>query len=107
MSDRYKPNGAPLTEREREILIILMEECAEVIQAASKLLRFGKDNRPSSGVSNIYALSAEYGDLYIMAGMAEDAGLIRQTAVQEGMERKRQRLAKYMQSENHAEGEKP
>jgi hypothetical protein len=36
MNDRYRPNGKPLTEREREILTVLIEECGEVIQSATK-----------------------------------------------------------------------
>lgn len=96
---RYKPNGIPLTKHEREILVILMEECAEVIQAASKLMRFGKENRPDNGVSNIDTLSAEYGDLCVMAGMAEDAGLIRKLAIYDGMDRKKKRLKKFMQTD--------
>ena len=75
MSDRYQPNGKPLTDREREILIVLMEECAEVTQAASKLLRFGKENRPDNGVSNVETLSKEVGDLRYMLTMVRDADL--------------------------------
>lgn len=98
----YEPNGTPLTDYEREILMILMEECGEVIQAASKLVRFGKENRPDNHVSNVFTLSAEYGDLCVVARMAEDAGLIRQTAVEEGKERKRDRLAHFMQTRRSA-----
>jgi len=98
MNERYKPNGTPLTDYEREMLVILMEECAEVIQAASKLIRFGKENRPDSGVSNTYALGAEIGDLTYMVELAVDAGVVRSTSIEEGRFRKRERLALYMQS---------
>lgn len=46
-----------------ELLVILMEECAEVIKAASKCLRFGfTRNHPSYG-DNDKVLSSEIGDL--------------------------------------------
>jgi len=98
MTERYQPNGIPLTDHEREVLVILMEECAEVIQAASKLVRFGKENRPDNGKSNIYTLSAEVGDLTVMVQMAKAAGLVRDTAVADGIQRKRERLAHFMQT---------
>jgi hypothetical protein len=98
MADRYVPNGTPLNDHERELLVILMEECAEVTQAASKLLRFGKENRPDSGVSNVYTLSAEYGDLLTISEMAINSGLMRMTAIEEGRYRKRERLAHFMQT---------
>lgn len=94
----YKPNGIPLTDFERELLVILMEECAEVIQAASKLVRFGKENRPDNGESNVCTLSVEYGEVLAVAEMVEDAGLIAPAAIGAGMDRKRERLAHFMQT---------
>lgn len=98
MNEPYKPNGTPLTDYERELLVILMEECAEVTQAASKLIRFGKENRPDGGLSNAYHLGAEMGDLLHMVELAQDAGIVRETSIEEGRFRKRERLAKYLQS---------
>jgi hypothetical protein len=96
--NRYKPNGTPLTDHERELLVILMEECAEVTQAASKLLRFGKENRPDSGVSNSAVLGLEIGDLQEMILMATNAGLVDRRDVGDGVQRKRERLAHFMQT---------
>jgi NTP pyrophosphatase (non-canonical NTP hydrolase) len=46
-----------------ELLVILIEECGEVIQAATKCLRFGYDRRqPDYGV-NSEVLAKEVGDL--------------------------------------------
>lgn len=46
-----------------ESLILLIEECGEVIQAATKCLRFGFDrNQPGYGV-NHEVLAQEVGDL--------------------------------------------
>ena len=46
-------------ERNDEILTILAEECAEVIQACSKIKRFGLG-------ANVEALAKELGDLQCM-----------------------------------------
>lgn len=99
MNDRYQPNGKPLTDREREILIVLMEECAEVTQAASKLLRFGKENRPDNGVSNVDTLSKEVGDLRYMLTMVRDADLTIERIEIEQQQRKHDRMRWFMQSE--------
>lgn len=46
-----------------ELLVLLVEECGEVIQAATKCLRFGWDrNQPGYGV-NCEVLADEVGDL--------------------------------------------
>lgn len=46
-----------------EKLVVLMEECAEVIQAASKCLRFGFDRVQKDYGANDLILAAEVGDL--------------------------------------------
>lgn len=98
MSEVYAPNGKPLTEREREVLIVLMEECAEVTQAASKLLRFGKENRPDNGVSNVETLSKEVGDLQYMLRMARDADLTNADIEAKAQLCKHDRMRWFMQS---------
>jgi NTP pyrophosphatase (non-canonical NTP hydrolase) len=51
----------------QEILCILQEECAEVIQAVSKINRFGADSmNDHMGVSNREALVKEIGDVIAM-----------------------------------------
>lgn len=98
MTERYTPNGIPLTDHEREILTILQEEAAEVICAASKLIRFGKENRPDNAVPNTVDLGMECGDLSYMIGRAEAAGLIYWRDVAAGDKRKHERLAVFMQT---------
>lgn len=99
MSDMYyTPNGTPLTDHERELLVVLMEECAEVTQAASKLIRFGKENRPDGGEPNTRVLALEIGDLLHMVDLVAEARLVSsQAAIDEGVGRKAQRFAKYQQ----------
>lgn len=97
--DRYQPNGTPLTDREREVLVILMEECAEVIQAASKLIRFGKENRPDDlHLPNSEVLGIEIGDLRCMIDNVLIEGIVKEEHLTLGTKRKQSRLAQYMQT---------
>jgi hypothetical protein len=97
--ERYQPNGTPLTDYEREALVILMEECAEVIQAASKLIRFGKENRPDTGEANSVVLAHEIGDLEATCTMVvNNTDMLHLTDIYNGRERKRSRLAHFMQT---------
>lgn len=50
-----------------EIMSILQEECAEVIQAVSKCFRFGADQcKPGKDYTNVQHLEEEIGDLLAM-----------------------------------------
>lgn len=50
-----------------ERLAILIEECAEVQQASTKILRFGRESiNPYSEISNAERLEQELGDLLAM-----------------------------------------
>jgi len=97
MTERYIPTGTPLTAHEKELLTILMEECAEVILAASKLIRFGKENRPD-GMANVDHLSIEYGEATYTGVMTHSLGLMRQTAIDSGWAGKRAKLERFMQT---------
>jgi len=57
-----------MNENTNEIMLILQEECAEVIQAVSKCMRFGFDNHKPGieTVSNRKALEQELGDVKAM-----------------------------------------
>lgn len=94
MPDRYAFPGEPLTEAERELLTILQEECAEVIVAASKLLRFGKEHYEGYG-DNQTVLALEVGDLLEMISRAQVSKLIPSAEVVNGMIRKQQRLKQF------------
>ena len=61
-----------MTDKERELLLILQEECAEVIQAISKIFRFGIDTE-WNGESNRNSLEEEIGDLICMIEMTSDS----------------------------------
>ena len=57
-----------------EILDILQEECAEVIQAASKVKRFGWESTFEDGPTNRTHLTTEVGDLMAMVQLLVVAG---------------------------------
>lgn len=99
MSDRFTPSdGRPLTAYEREILTILQEECAEVIVAASKLLRFGIGNtNPSTGKKNDEELGLEVGDLQQMVDKVILAQIVSRDHIIDGMVRKAKRLEVFLQ----------
>jgi NTP pyrophosphatase (non-canonical NTP hydrolase) len=60
-----------LTDAESERLALLIEECGEVIQAATKVLRHGWASRYDNSETNQEALEREIGDvqavLFLMA----------------------------------------
>jgi len=62
-----------MNDQTKEILIILQEECAEVIVEISKIMRFGPDQcKPNSDETNIQSLQKELGDLLAMIELITD-----------------------------------
>jgi hypothetical protein len=101
MIEKFTPkDGRPLDPYEREVLTILQEEAAEVIQAASKLLRFGEGvTNPVTGVTNTKELGLEIGDLRLMLQVLyESTEIVDPLDIGLGMRRKRERLAKFLQT---------
>ncbi len=49
-----------MNEKQREILVITQEECAEVIQEVSKIFRFGIDNQHKDGMLHQEKLEQGY-----------------------------------------------
>jgi hypothetical protein len=83
----------------RELLEILIEECAEVQQRATKMLRFGVEEiQPGQFLNNRDRLSLELGDLKLMVQKCHEADLLREAMIAEGVRRKTYQLAKYMQT---------
>lgn len=97
--DKFVSPVALPTSHEREILTILIEECAEVQQRATKLLRFGRDEvQEGQPLTNAQQLSREVADLEVMVDMAQSLGLISVDDFDVQKDRKRAKLAKYMQT---------
>ena len=62
---------------EEHTLTLLMEECGEAIQRASKQMRFGKDEvQPGQSESNAARLRFELNDVLVCIQMLEDLGEI-------------------------------
>jgi NTP pyrophosphatase (non-canonical NTP hydrolase) len=56
-----------MNAQQKEVMDILQEECAEVIQAVSKISRFGIDNfKPGKPKTNREHLEEELGDMLAM-----------------------------------------
>lgn len=82
---------------EEKILVILQEECAEVIQAISKCFRFGflayhpdtpeKDNR--------LHLAEELGDISAMVHLLIERGIVSEEEINQFKEKKFQKLKRW------------
>jgi len=65
---------------QHELLTVLMEECAEVIQEASKIIRFGADT-DYDGTTPLQRLEKELGDLQCMIDLLHSADMISYTKI--------------------------
>ena len=66
-----------MTTQEKEVMDILQEECAEVIQAVSKISRFGIDNyKPGKPKTNREHLEEELGDMLAMIDILCSMGVV-------------------------------
>lgn len=99
MNEQFISPAKPPDAHQREVTEVLIEECAEVQQRGTKLLRFGpKEIQPGQDRDNAYRLGLEIGDLLEVIEMALDDGLIPIGAVLAGRGNKRRQLAKFMQT---------
>jgi hypothetical protein len=90
----------PLPEGlQRELLVILMEEAAEITQRASKALRFGLDEvQPGQEFSNAQRLAHEIGDLEEVVHQLHQLDTLAYRDVETGTWAKREQLKKYLQN---------
>jgi NTP pyrophosphatase (non-canonical NTP hydrolase) len=80
----------------REVMNILSEECAEVIQAISKCHRFGLNNvKPGKPKTNLQHLEEELGDLLAMIDILKDLSIIDNSALEEAKVAKIEKLKKW------------
>jgi NTP pyrophosphatase (non-canonical NTP hydrolase) len=98
MTEKYIPNGKPVTPYQHEILDILKEEACEVALAASKITRFGIENHPGKDKPNNHHLGHEIGELLHMVRILEDLGIVRAEDILAGQMKKRANLEKYLQT---------
>jgi NTP pyrophosphatase (non-canonical NTP hydrolase) len=84
-----------------EVLDILQEECAEVIQAVSKIRRFGIDNfKPGKPKTNREHLEDEIGDVMAMIDILCSMGVVDLNKLQAAKLAKFQRLKKWSNIQN-------
>ena len=75
---------------------ILQEECAEVIQAVSKIRRFGMDNHKFGEVqTNLEHLEEELGDVLAMVDIMLEQGIVNIAKLNEAKANKKFKLKKW------------
>lgn len=80
-----------LTEHERELFYITQEECGEVIQIISKILRFGFNDE----FKNEERLTQEIGDLVACITLLYASGIVDKTEVELAVENKLLKLKRW------------
>lgn len=86
-----------LTEAQEELLDILAEEAAEVIQAVQKIKRFGyASTGPDSTISNKVRLEEELGDLEHLKQRLVEAGELSASAMDRFRALKAEKLEKWL-----------
>jgi len=75
-------------KKKEEMLVITMEECGELIQACSKMLRFGEDQ-------DYTQLQEEIGDVMCMIEILRDGGLVSDKQIADRIKVKKEKLMKW------------
>jgi hypothetical protein len=83
-----------MNDKIKETLIITQEECAEVIQSISKIMRFGFDScyPTEDSASTKECLTMEVGQLLCMIGILVEQDVIDEEAMIAAMEHKKVKL---------------
>lgn len=95
---KFKSPESPPESLQRELLTLLIEECAEVQQRASKSLRFGvAEVQSGQPLNNTERMCEEVGDLLEVIRRCRDVGLICDKSIEVGKCHKAMQLDKYLQ----------
>jgi NTP pyrophosphatase (non-canonical NTP hydrolase) len=85
-----------MNEQTKETMDILQEECAEVIQAVSKINRFGIDNlKPGKPKTNREHLEEELGDMMAMIDILISNGIVSSDNLEVAKKAKIEKLKKW------------
>jgi len=85
-----------MNNKEKEIMDILQEECAEVIQMISKCRRFGIDTvHLKAGQANRKCLTDEMGDLLAMIDLMIEHGVVTVEGLNAAKQEKFNKLKKW------------
>ncbi len=87
----------PISEDERKRLVVLSEECAEIIQIAAKIQRFGFESyHPNDpDVTNRTLLEREIADALAVIGLMTSNGDINSGRVAAGIQPKIDKLKRF------------
>jgi len=69
-------HAEPLSDAQAELLVVLTEECAETIQRATKIQRFGLRVNPWTGLHNRDTLETEIADIMAIVDLLNCAAVI-------------------------------
>ena len=83
-----------MDKQTKEILCITQEECAEVVQAISKVFRFGFDTIWNNETNKEH-LEEELGDLLAMISILQSREIVNQDKVSEACNKKMEKLSKW------------
>ena len=84
-----------MNSQEREVMNILSEECAEVIQAISKIRRFGLDNSHKSGKTQRENLTQEIGDFLLLVDLLYSYGVFTEAQIHQAKIQKSIKLQEF------------
>lgn len=85
-----------MNNKQREVMNILSEECAEVIQAISKCHRFGMENfKPGKPLTNAQHLEGEIGDLLAMVDLLKSMQVVSDSGLESAKQAKIEKLKKW------------
>ena len=90
-----------MQDKINEVMNILSEECAEVIQAVSKINRFGIDNyKPGKPKTNREHLEEELGDMLAMIDILQSMDIVSYTNIERAQIAKIEKLKKWSNIQN-------
>jgi NTP pyrophosphatase (non-canonical NTP hydrolase) len=90
-----------LDQETKEVLDILQEECAEVIQAVSKISRFGLDNyKPGKPKTNREHLEQELGDMIALVHILKNMQIVSHENIAASQSAKIEKLKKWSNIKN-------
>jgi len=85
-----------MDDKIKEVMDILQEECAEVIQAVSKISRFGIDNfKPGKPKTNREHLEEELGDMLAMIDILKEMNVVSSACLEAAKYAKIEKLKKW------------
>ena len=91
-----------MNDQEHEIMSITQEECAEVIQAISKIFRFGEDSfhpKDRKKITNQKQMEMEIGDILGILKFLIEEGHVDGEVIMKSAEDKMENLHKYMNTQ--------